>query len=88
MTYEPVPTIEHVQGIAAYGPTATLFTIGPGYTIQQYDLDRSQMVANVRFLPTSVPATPFEEDQTLNRSTSEEDLVSPDPRIGGDSRRR
>lgn len=73
VTYEPVPTIEHVQAIAAYGPTATLFTIGPSSSIQQYDLERSQMIANVRFLPPSIAGTPFEED-TMGPSTSEEDL--------------
>jgi hypothetical protein len=34
--------------MANYGLTATLFTIGPQNTVQQYDLDNPAMVANVQ----------------------------------------
>ncbi|KAJ5098259.1 hypothetical protein N7532_005260 [Penicillium argentinense] len=51
VTYEPIPTVEGVRGIASYGPTATLFTLGPNESVQQYDLDNPAMVANVQHLP-------------------------------------
>lgn len=37
--------------MACYGPTATLFTLGPNNTVQQYDLENPAMVKNVRHLP-------------------------------------
>lgn len=37
--------------MANYGPTATLFTLGPNNTVQQYDLENPAMVKNVRHLP-------------------------------------
>jgi hypothetical protein len=51
VTYDPIPTIDGVRGIANYGPTATLFTIGPQNSVQQYDLENPTMVANVQHLP-------------------------------------
>lgn len=42
--------------MANYGPTATLFTIGPQDTVQQYDLDNPAMVANVQHAPVSTRA--------------------------------
>lgn len=51
VTYVTIPTIEDVLGMANYGPTATLFTLGPDHTIQQYDVDNPAMVKNVRHLP-------------------------------------
>lgn len=74
-----MPTIEAVRALANYGPTATLFTLGPNHTIQQYDLDHQQMVANVQHLPTIIPPTPPEENRQLGMSTSEseEEYLSP-----------
>lgn len=40
-----------MRGIANYGPTATLFTIGPQHSVQQYDLENPAMVVNVQHLP-------------------------------------
>ncbi|KAF5015711.1 hypothetical protein F66182_12859, partial [Fusarium sp. NRRL 66182] len=51
VTYVTIPTIEDVLGMANYGPTATLFTLGPNDTVQQYDLENPAMVKNVRHLP-------------------------------------
>jgi hypothetical protein len=65
VTYEPVPTVQGVHGLACYGPTATLFTLGPNHTVQQYDLENPQLVANIQHLPLGViaPPTPPEESQ-------------------------
>ncbi|KAG5305479.1 WD domain-containing protein [Histoplasma capsulatum G186AR] len=51
VTYEQVPTVQGVRGLANYGSTASLFTLGPNHTVQQYDLENPTMVANVQHLP-------------------------------------
>ncbi len=88
VTYEPVPTIDGVRAIACHGPTGTLFTLGPDYTIQQYDIERAVLVANVRHMPLSVPPTPPEDTRgpIWTTSESEEELASPLVRARGDLR--
>ncbi|KAJ5654197.1 hypothetical protein N7490_001200 [Penicillium lividum] len=51
VTYEPIPTVDGVRGLANHGATATLFTIGPNNSVQQYDVDNPAMVANVQHIP-------------------------------------
>ncbi|OJJ51100.1 hypothetical protein ASPZODRAFT_127108 [Penicilliopsis zonata CBS 506.65] len=58
VSYEPIPTVEGITGIACYGPGATLFTLGPQYTVQQYDLENPALVANVQHLPPGLQAQP------------------------------
>ncbi|KAI9660262.1 MAG: hypothetical protein M1831_003570 [Alyxoria varia] len=56
-----VPTIDDVVGITNYGPTATLFTLGPLNTVQQYDLNPQgtpTMVAQTQHAPVNAPPTP------------------------------
>ncbi|RAL14527.1 uncharacterized protein BO97DRAFT_340503 [Aspergillus homomorphus CBS 101889] len=60
VTYEPVPTVDNPRGFANYGPTATLFTLGPQFTVQQYDVEAPTMVANVQHVPAS--AMPLLQD--------------------------
>ncbi|KAL8805938.1 MAG: hypothetical protein Q9200_005233 [Gallowayella weberi] len=55
---EPVPTVEGVRGLASYGPTAALFTLGPNHTIQQYDLSPPALVKNVQYYPMGPPPVP------------------------------
>ncbi|KAL8857434.1 MAG: hypothetical protein Q9178_005928 [Gyalolechia marmorata] len=55
---EPIPTIEGVRGLANYGPTAALFTLGPNYTIQQYDMNPPALVKNVQYYPMGPPPVP------------------------------
>ena len=62
--------MENLRAIACYGPTATLFTLGPNHTVQQYDLETQQMVRNVQHLPVSLPPNPPEEGRQLSVSTS------------------
>lgn len=73
VTYVTVPTIENVLGIANHGPTATLFTLGPNYTIQQYDLENPAVVANVQHLPYGLDDT----DRSELRSTSPANFSQP-----------
>ena len=78
VTYEPIPTVDGVRAIAAHGPTGTLFTLGPDYTVQQYDVENAYMVANVRHMPFTIPPTPPEDVRQLwTTSESEEELTSP-----------
>ena len=49
--YEPIPTVEGVRALANYGPSATLFTLGPNNSVQQYDLNPPALVKSVRHDP-------------------------------------
>jgi hypothetical protein len=69
VSYESVPTINDVAAVTNYGPTATLFTMGRNYTVQQYDLNPSgtaTMVASVQHPPANTPPSP---PNSLNEST-------------------
>ncbi|TVY78306.1 hypothetical protein LSUE1_G006956 [Lachnellula suecica] len=78
VTYESVPTLEHVRGVAVYGPGATLFTLGPNNTAQQFDLNSPpQIVANVQhpanLLPPSPPVS-IEEQMKQDSSAARNDV--------------
>lgn len=68
VTYEPIPTIQGVRGMASYGPTATLFTLGPQDTVQQYDLETPGMVANVQHFPVGSRSTASEGSRSRTMS--------------------
>lgn len=66
VTYEFVPTLQHVRGLAVYGPGATLFTLGPNNTVQQFDLNSpSIMVSNTQH-PVNLPPPPPVSEETSN----------------------
>ncbi|KAI8941418.1 hypothetical protein NX059_002640 [Plenodomus lindquistii] len=62
VSYESIPTNEDVAAICNYGPTATLFTIGRNFSIQQYDLNPSNgpatMVASAQHTSANTPPSP------------------------------
>ena len=61
VSYEAVLTVDGVVAIANYGPTATLFTLGRNYTVQQYDLNPNGMqglVADITHPPANTPPSP------------------------------
>ncbi|KAI9828107.1 MAG: hypothetical protein M1832_003634 [Thelocarpon impressellum] len=58
VTYEAVPTLESVSGLAIHGPTATLFTLGSNHTVQQFDLSPPTLVANKQHPPPIPPPSP------------------------------
>ncbi|KAG5970106.1 hypothetical protein E4U58_000688 [Claviceps cyperi] len=59
VTFDSIPTLEHVRGMAVYGPGATLFTVGRAGTVQQFDLNSpSIIVANVQHSTSSLPPSP------------------------------
>lgn len=76
-----IPTLEHVRGLAVYGPGATLFTMGPNNTVQQFDLNAPAiMVANVQhpanLLPPSPPVSIEEQaEKATTIATSESDIT-------------
>ncbi|KAH7085798.1 WD domain-containing protein [Paraphoma chrysanthemicola] len=78
VSYESVPTIDNIAAICNYGATATLFTVGRNFTIQQYDMNPSSgtatMVANVQHAPANTPPSPpnsLDEQQKRLRELDE-----------------
>ncbi|RMZ77489.1 hypothetical protein DV738_g4423, partial [Chaetothyriales sp. CBS 135597] len=89
VTSDLVPLVDGVRGLAAYGPTATLFTLGPDYTVQQYDVEQLRLVKNVRHLPISLPQTPPLEEKPVKWTTGvtgEDEAPSPVSRSRHDYR--
>ena len=71
ISYEPVPTIEGVKALANYGPTATLFSLGPNNTVQQYDLNNPpSLVREVRYDPMLTPTLPRGSAQSTPQMNS------------------
>ncbi|KAK0706447.1 hypothetical protein B0T26DRAFT_454730 [Lasiosphaeria miniovina] len=75
VTYDGIPTLENIRGLAVYGPGASLFTLGANNTVQQFDLNSpAMMVANVQhpanLLPPSPPISLEAEDKGQTSSTS------------------
>ena len=61
VTFETVPTMDGIVGIANCGPTATLFTLGNNHTVQQYDIkpgEKPLQVASVQHAPANTPPSP------------------------------
>lgn len=76
VTYDTIPTLETIRGLAVYGPAATLFTLGANNTVQQFDLNApSMMTANVQhpanLLPPSPPISLEAEDKSQAPSVAE-----------------
>ncbi|KJZ80192.1 hypothetical protein HIM_00042 [Hirsutella minnesotensis 3608] len=86
VTFDSIPTLEHVKGIAVYGPGATLFTLGPECTVQQFDLNSPSIMVNsvhhaLSLLPPSPPNSVEEPGAKVAQSvtiinTSESDTSS------------
>jgi len=76
VTYDIIPTIEGVVGMANYGPTATLFTLGRNYTAQQYDINPNAapiQVQSVQHVPANTPPTPPTTLEEQNKSHGEQE---------------
>ena len=85
ITYESVPTVDGIVGIANYGPTATLFTLGRNHTVQQYDLNPNAkaplLVQNVQHVPANLPPSPPTSDGDQgNKAAAVTAGVAADPR--------
>lgn len=80
VTYDVVPTLDHIRGIAIYGPGATLFTLGRNTTCQQFDLSAPpSLVANVQHPANLLPPSPpiSIEEQKKGKGTNPNDgLIS------------
>lgn len=75
VTYDNIPTLDHVKGFAVYGPGASLFTLGANNTVQQFDLNApSIMVADVQhpanLLPPSPPVSIEEQGEQSAKSAT------------------
>ncbi|KAL6704791.1 hypothetical protein ACN47E_007595 [Coniothyrium glycines] len=73
VSYETVPTADGIAAICNYGPTASLFTIGPNFSVQQFDLNPSNgtsaMVASVQHAPANTPPSPPSSLNEQNKQT-------------------
>ena len=58
VSFEPIPSIGEVKGLANYGPTATLFTISKDNWVRQYDLSPPALVKERQILPMEPPLAP------------------------------
>ncbi|KAH8731245.1 hypothetical protein GQ44DRAFT_736332 [Phaeosphaeriaceae sp. PMI808] len=62
VAYESVPTVDGITAICNYGPTATVFTVGRNFSLQQYDINPSNgtptMVTNIQLAPANTPPSP------------------------------
>ncbi|KAM0080395.1 hypothetical protein ACKRZS_007453, partial [Fusarium odoratissimum] len=71
VTHDPIPTLDLVHGLAVYGPGATLFTLGPNNTVQQFDLNSPAIVvANVQHSANLLPPSPPVSEETGDRSVT------------------
>ncbi len=41
VTYDPIPTLDTVRGLAVYGPGASLFTLGANNTVRAVRSERA-----------------------------------------------
>ncbi|KAI4728063.1 hypothetical protein E4T49_04202 [Aureobasidium sp. EXF-10728] len=61
VSFQTVPTVNAIVGIACYGPSSTLFTLGQNHTVQQYDVNPSEapiQVASIQHAPGPLPPSP------------------------------
>lgn len=65
---EPIPTVDGVRALANYGQGATLFTLGPNHTVQQYDVSHPALVKRVQYLPMLPPPVPAKANHGLPES--------------------
>ncbi|CAG8973542.1 hypothetical protein HYALB_00002868 [Hymenoscyphus albidus] len=84
VTFDPIPTLATVRGLAVYGPGATLFTLGANNTAQQFDLNiPAQLVANVQhpanLLPPSPPVSIEEQMKQQNSMAAAQAEISAMP---------
>lgn len=54
--------------MANYGQGATLFTLGPNHTVEQYDVSHSTLVKRVQYQPMLAPPVPSKPNQSMPQS--------------------
>ena len=67
---EPIPTVDGVRALANYGQGATLFTLGPNHTVQQYDVSHPALVKRVQYLPMLPPPVPVKTNHGMQESSN------------------
>ena len=71
VSWETIPTVSDIVGIANHGGSATLFTLSRAHFVHQYDITPGNVpmqVAEVQHVPSATPPTP---PTTLEDSQSE-----------------
>ncbi|KPI38391.1 uncharacterized protein AB675_12056 [Cyphellophora attinorum] len=79
VTYDTLPVLHGIRGIAAYGPNATLFSLGPDFTVRQYDAEQCRITANIRHAPSNILPTPPEDNQLGWTTSGSEDSSGHSP---------
>lgn len=85
VTYDKIPTLEHIKGLSVYGPGASLFTLGANNTVQQFDLNApAMMVANVQHPANLLPPSPpvSIEEQEKGAATASDSEIRSDSEMG------
>lgn len=85
VTYDKIPTLEHIKGLTVYGPGASLFTLGANNTVQQFDLNApAMMVANVQHPANLLPPSPpvSIEEQEKGAVTASDSEIRSDSEMG------
>ncbi|KAG6297195.1 hypothetical protein E4U46_000101 [Claviceps purpurea] len=86
VTFDSIPTLEHVRGMAVYGPGATLFTVGRAGTVQQFDLNSpSIIVANVQHPTSLLPPSPPNSIEEPGATTASARSITAVPTSESDS---
>lgn len=62
--------MDGVRALASFGPRATLFTLGPNHTVQQYDVSHRGLVKSAQYLPMLPPPVPLKAGSTMPESLS------------------
>ncbi|KAF5678139.1 WD G-beta repeat [Fusarium heterosporum] len=87
VTADLIPTLDCIRGLAVYGPGATLFTLGPRDTAQQFDLSSPAiMVANVQHPARRLPPTPVVLKDFENTSEAPTTTTASEYKYGSNSR--
>lgn len=60
--------MDGVRALASFGPRATLFTLGPDHTVQQYDVSHPGLVKSAQYLPMLPPPVPLKAGSNMPES--------------------
>lgn len=60
--------MDGIRALANYGQGATLFTLGPNHTVQQYDVSHPGLVKSVQYLPMLPPPVPLKINHNVQES--------------------
>lgn len=89
VTYQILPTVQGIRGMGAYGPTSTLFTLGPNNSIQQYDIEECCMVAEIQLDSYGAAVQPIKgipiSQKEVENSLTSQNLMKHTASVSGSS---